>query len=247
MTADEYREIMETELAWRQEEYAFFKNQLDNMPDSRRDRYRKGLIMILQEHLEGYLLICLHTYIQYINGQQLTGRDVSLRFLAACMQQGNHSGSRQIPSGGIHKIECGTRFRFLAADDMYGFYRQVDWIERAEAFKGQVLQLDDQIVDQTFGRGYADLQKTLYCLGLPVDLFDAYQKDLDALASYSSAVARGIFRSGVTRQKMDEWESKALGAASGVMRLLYEYVNHEKYRIRNDKQQSYYLESQSQI
>lgn len=41
MTADELRFELETELKWRQEELAFFKNQLSNIPDEiDRKRYR---------------------------------------------------------------------------------------------------------------------------------------------------------------------------------------------------------------
>ena len=77
MTADELRAVLETELAWRQEELAFFKNQLNEVEESNKNKYRKSLVLILYSHMEGYIKIGLQTYIQYINSQGLNRRDVN--------------------------------------------------------------------------------------------------------------------------------------------------------------------------
>ena len=69
MTANELREELETELAWRQEELAFFKNQLNEIAENNKNKYKKELILILYSHIEGYIKIYLQTYIQYINSQ----------------------------------------------------------------------------------------------------------------------------------------------------------------------------------
>ena len=50
MTADELRAALETELAWRQEELVFFKNQLNGVTEENKDRYRKSLVLILYSH-----------------------------------------------------------------------------------------------------------------------------------------------------------------------------------------------------
>ncbi|MGN0482899.1 MAG: hypothetical protein ACI4HI_05030 [Lachnospiraceae bacterium] len=46
MTADELRAALEAELAWRQQEIAFFKNQLNEIAEENRDKYRKALVLI---------------------------------------------------------------------------------------------------------------------------------------------------------------------------------------------------------
>ena len=76
MTADELRASLEAELAWRQEELAFFKNQLNDVIEENKNKYRKSLVLILYSHMEGYIKICLQTYIQYINSQRLIRKDV---------------------------------------------------------------------------------------------------------------------------------------------------------------------------
>ena len=75
MTADELRAALEVELAWRQEELAFFKNQLNEIAEENKNKYRKSLVLILYSHLEGYIKICLQTYVQYINSQRLNRKE----------------------------------------------------------------------------------------------------------------------------------------------------------------------------
>lgn len=57
--ADELRAVLESELAWRQEELAFFRNQLNGILEENKDKYRKSLVLILYSHMEGYIKICL--------------------------------------------------------------------------------------------------------------------------------------------------------------------------------------------
>lgn len=85
MTADELREALEIELAWRKEELAFFKNQLNEIAEENKNRYRKSLVLILYSHLEGYIKICLQTYVQYINSQRLNRKDVNTGLMVASM------------------------------------------------------------------------------------------------------------------------------------------------------------------
>ena len=47
MTVDELRAALEVELAWRQEELAFFKNQLNEIAEENKNKYRKSLVLIL--------------------------------------------------------------------------------------------------------------------------------------------------------------------------------------------------------
>lgn len=87
MTADELRAALEIELAWRQEELAFFKNQLNEIAEENKNKYRKSLVLILYSHLEGYIKICLQTYIQYINAQRLNRKDVNTGLMVASMHK----------------------------------------------------------------------------------------------------------------------------------------------------------------
>lgn len=75
MNASDLRAELEAEMAWRQEDLAFFKNQLSNISnETEKEKYRKSLVLILYSHMEGYIKIALQTYIKYINLQTVYGK-----------------------------------------------------------------------------------------------------------------------------------------------------------------------------
>ena len=144
MTADELRAALEVELAWRQEELAFFKNQLNEILEENKNRYRKSLVLILYSHLEGYIKICLQTYIQYINSQRLERREVSTGLMVASMH-------KEFIAYENSDRKCEV-FRRELPDDarLHRLYRRIDFMEKVEDFKEQKLTIDDQIIDKEY-------------------------------------------------------------------------------------------------
>lgn len=225
MTADELRAELEVELAWRQEELAFFKNLLNEIPEEDKNKYRKSLVLILYSHMEGYIKICLQTYIQYINSQCLNRKDVKTGLLVASMH-------KEFVAYENLDRKCEIFRKKLPEDArLHRFYRRVDFMEKVEKFREQELNIDDQIIDTESNLWYIVLQKNLYKIGLPVDLFDDYQSDIDALVNRRNSIAHGNFRAGVTAQEFSNWEVKVADVLSGVTRLLYDYANNEKYLV----------------
>ena len=225
MTADELRAALEVELAWRQEELAFFKNLLNEIPEEDKNKYRKSLVLILYSHMEGYIKICLQTYIQYINSQRLNRKDVKTGLLVASMH-------KEFMAYENLDRKCEIFRKKLPEDArLHRFYRRVDFMEKVEEFREQEVNIDDQIIDTESNLWYIVLQKNLYKIGLPVDLFDDYQSDIDALVNRRNSIAHGNFRAGVTAQEFSTWEVKVADVLSGVTRLLYDYANNEKYLV----------------
>ena len=225
MTADEFRAALEAELAWRQEELAFFKNQLNEISDEEKNKYRKSLVLILYSHMEGYIKICLQTYIQYINSQELCRKDVKTGLIAASMHKEFIA---------YENLERKSEFfRKELPDDtrLHRLYRRVDFMEKVDNFKEQKLYIEDQIIDTESNLWYIVLQKNLYKVGLPINLFDGYQSAIDALVNRRNSIAHGNFRSGVTAEEFSNWEIKASDILSGVTRLLYDYANNKKYLV----------------
>ena len=223
MTADEFRAALEAELAWRQEELAFFKNQLNEISGEEKNKYRKSLVLILYSHMEGYIKICLQTYIQYINSQELSRKDVKTGLIVASMHKEFIA---------YENLERKSEFfRKELPDDtrLHRLYRRVDFMEKIDNFKEQKLNIEDQIIDTESNLWYIVLQKNLYKVGLPVDLFDGYQNAIDALVNRRNSIAHGNFRSGVTAEEFSNWETKVSDVLSGVTRLLYDYANNKKY------------------
>ena len=219
------RSALEMELAWRQEELAFFKNQLNDIAEANKDKYRKSLVLILYSHMEGYIKICLQTYIQYINSQKLNRKDVNTGLMVASMHKEFIA---------YENLERKAEFfrRDLPDDTrLHRLYRRVDFMEKVENFKEQELIIDDQIIDTESNLWYIVLQKNLYKVGLPINLFDDYQNDIDALVNRRNSIAHGNFKSGVKESEFSRWESKVSEILSGVTRLLYDYANNERYLI----------------
>ncbi len=156
MTADGLRAALEAELAWRQEELAFFKNQLNEIPEENKDRYRKSLVLILYSHMEGYIKICLQTYIQYINSQGLKRKDVKTGLMVASMYKEFIAYENMNRKNEIFRKELPDDAR------LHRLYRRVDFMEKVEDFKEQELYIDDQIIDTGSDLRYIVLQKNLY-------------------------------------------------------------------------------------
>lgn len=223
LTADEFRAALEAELAWRQEELAFFKNQLNEISEEEKNKYRKSLVLILYSHMEGYIKICLQTYIQYINSQELSRKDVKTGLIVASMHKEFIA---------YENLERKSEFfRKELPDDtrLHRLYRRVDFMEKVDDFKEQKLNIEDQIIDTESNLWYIVLQKNLYKVGLPIDLFNGYQSAIDALVNRRNSIAHGNFRSGVTAEEFSNWETKVSDVLSGVTRLLYDYANNKKY------------------
>ena len=224
MTADEYRANLESELAWRQEEIAFFKNQLNYISDNIKNRYRKSLVLILYSHLEGYIKLSLQTYIQYINSLGLTRNMVKVGLKTASM-------NREFNAYDNSDRKCNVFRRELPNDSrLHKFFRRVDFVSQYEEFVEQSLEIDDGIVNTESNLWYIVLQKNLYKLGLPIDLFEEYESDIDALVNRRNSITHGNFRSGISQEEFQRWETSTIDVLSGVTRLLYDYARNERYK-----------------
>lgn len=223
MTCDTLRAQLEMELGWRQEELAFFKNQLNEIPEEYKDKYRKSLILILYSHLEGYIKISLQYYIQYINSQELNRKDVTIGLMVASMD-------KEFLAYENLDRKCEIFRKELPEDrKLHRIFRRVDFMEELNDFKEKKLYIDDQIIDTESNLWFFVLQKNLYKIGLPVDMFNDYQNDINALVNRRNAIAHGNFKSGVTEQEFTNWESKAEDVMSGIMRIIYDYAKNRKY------------------
>ena len=76
---------------------------------------------------------------------------------------------------------------------------------------------------------YVVLQKNLYKIGLPVDMFAQYHNDIDALVNRRNSIAHGHFRSGVTSSEFAKWEARINCVMTDITILIYDYANHKQY------------------
>lgn len=224
LTANDLRAELEAELAWRQEDLAFFKNQLNNISDElEKDKYRKSLVLILYSHMEGYIKIALQTYIKYINEQNLPRKDVVSGLMAASMNPEFNAYDNL-------DRKCDVFRRELPEDTvLHRFFRRVDFLDQLEDFKNAPLFIEDSVINTESNLWYVVLQKNLYKIGLPVDMFEQYRRDIDALVNRRNSIAHGNSRSGVTSQEFLNWEIKINRVMADITILIYDYANHKQY------------------
>lgn len=221
------RTNLESELAWRQEDLAFFKNQLNNINDeSSKDRYRKSLVLMLYSHLEGFIKIGLQIYIQYINSLDIERNKVNSNLVASSMH-------KELNAYDNFDRKCAIFKRDLPDDTkLHRFYRRVDLLDSLEEFKNKKVYIDDNTIDTESNLWYIVLQKNLFKVGLPVDLFKDCAIDIDGLVNRRNAIAHGDMRAGVTMREYENWEEKVSLIFSEVNRLLYDYAKNGKYLVR---------------
>lgn len=224
MTPDEFRAELEEELRWRQEELAFFKNQLvDIVLENDADRYRKSLVLILYSHFEGYVKIALQTYIEYLNSLCVLQKDV----VPALAASGMHK--EFIAYENLDR-KCAIFKTALPEDTaLHRFYRRVDFIEQMNDFQNNVLHLEDSLIDTESNLWYVVLQKNLYKLGIPITLFDEHAREIDALVNRRNSIAHGNSHAGVSKTEFSKWESKVQRILSDITLLLYDYANRQRY------------------
>lgn len=215
---------METELAWRQEELAFLKNQLSNIQEEiQRDKYRKCLVLMLYSHFEGFIKICLLSYIQYVNSLHLKRENFNEELVASSMH-------REFNAYDNNDEKCNIFKKKLPEDKrLHRFYRRVNLLEELDVFKQNDLLIPDETVDTESNLWYIVLQKNLYKVGLPIDLFGDLSSDIDALVNRRNSIAHGTERAGVSENEYLKWETKTNRVMEEIIKCIYHNVCYEKY------------------
>jgi hypothetical protein len=221
---EELRSAMEIELGWRQEELAFFKNQLGNIvKDIDKDKYRKSLVLLLYSHFEGFMKICLQTYIQYINSLNKERSAFKEELIVSSM-------NREFNAFDNNDEKCQIFKKKLPEDKkLHRFYRRVNLMESIDEFKQNILVIQDDTIDTESNLWYIVLQKNLYKVGLSVDLFDEYAKDIDALVNRRNSIAHGNEKSGISEDEYTRWESKIYKVMEGIIKVIHRSTSEEQY------------------
>ena len=87
----------------------------------------------------------------------------------------------------------------------------------------------DTAVDSVSNLWLVVLQKNLYRLGLPTDMFEEYRSDIDNLVNRRNTIAHGSRTDGVADTEYVRWESSTKSVMENIVRKIYFYANNEKY------------------
>ena len=89
--------------------------------------------------------------------------------------------------------------------------------------------IPDETVDTESNLWYIVLQKNLYKVGLPIDLFGDLSSDIDALVNRRNSIAHGTERAGVSENEYLKWETKTNRVMEEIIKCIYHNVCYEKY------------------
>lgn len=112
---------------------------------------------------------------------------------------------------------------------LHRLYRRVDLVEKMEDFKTKKLHIEDEVIDTESNLWYIVLQKNLYKVGLPIDVFESHKRTIDRLVNRRNGIAHGNERSGVSYGEYEKMEEEVVQVMEDINRLLYDYAEHEKY------------------
>lgn len=225
MNLDDFRTVLESELQWRQEEISFFKNQLNNFSlEEDKNRYRKSLVLILYSHLEGFMKVSLLSYVQYLNSLKLKNNQVKNELKASSI----NIAFRNYENKEIHIKEIKDHEGKIDTE-LDKFYRRVQMILELEPLENSNLNIDDTVINTESNLWYVVLQKNLYRIGLPIDLFDSMEKDINALVNRRNSIAHGDKDSGVKEKEFDNWMYKTNSILEDTIKILYDHAKNKKY------------------
>ena len=229
LTKVELREILEDELLWRFEEINFFKSQLVNLnKDEDKKKYRKSMVLILYSHLEGFIKAALLYYAQYLNGLGKQRNEFDFNLIATSMNAEFKAYDNKNFKSTLFNNKKGP-----SDSEIHSLYRRVNLLESSSDLLSKPLVIEDNAIDTESNLWYIVLQKNLYRLGLPIDMFAEYKKDVDGLVNRRNGIAHGKQTHGIGEEEYQKWENSMKLIMEDIVKKIYSYANNENY-LKND-------------
>lgn len=218
--ADGLRSELEHELEWREEEMALFKNQLENIDESKREIYRKGLIQLLYSHWEGFTKKAFLLYIGYVNELSITCGEASY-MLAATSLDGDfkryedpNAKDKDFPKEESH---------------LHRIFRRRRLLENLESITSKKLKIPDSVIDTKSNLKYKVLSRLCYSCGLQKDLFKDIEDKIDKLVNMRNNYAHGANSKGVDEETLNDLYDKVKMAEGKLIIRLSDCLRDRKY------------------
>lgn len=218
------REQIEMELNWRQDEIFFFKNIVNNISEEQREKYRKSLVLILYSHLEGYVKICLQTYVGFINKLKLSCRDVKTELAVSSLRKEFNN---------YENIDRKYNKKTGEDKEFNRFSIQVEFLNSIHGYLDKKLFIPDEVINTESNLHYDVLQKNLHRVGLSDNQFAEYKNDINALVNRRNAIAHGSSKSGVSEEEYLKWEKSARVVMEAFPRILYDCAINKNWLVND--------------
>lgn len=222
----EFRELLEAELTWRMEELVFLKNILTTVNgEDKKEKYRKSLICMLYSHFEGFVKISLQTYAQFITKQNLSRKHCNENLISTSMFAEFEAYDNFAKKSTIFKRKLPDDSR------IHKLCRRTEFVANIPNYLELPLLIKDNCIDTQSNLHYIVLIKNLYQLGLPLDLFEKFELDINKLVHKRNSIAHGNEKSGVKEEEYQIYEKAIYYIMSSIIRVLYDYASNKQFLV----------------
>ena len=218
-----FREDLETEWLWRQDELRLLQNQAAKLRQSK-EVFLRSIVVMLYAHFEGFVRFAFQAYIIEINNADLRCEEVVPAIVAATL----HDALKELRNP---TKKCRLFKSSLPLDEkLHLFSREQDFIEALDGLSGTKVKVPDKFVDTESNLKPSVLRKLLFQVGLQYDLLSTIESSLDKLLQYRNSIAHGTMKQGVDWKTYLGLRDTCFSAVSTVMRELTDAVNNSKYK-----------------
>lgn len=218
------REEIEQELTWRKDEMRFFRNQLFNInKESRMEKYRKSLIVMLYSHFEGFCKFCFLLYVNEINKTKILREEASTKIVAASMNKVFDSYENTRRKSKIFKKS------FPDDKTIHNFFRRISLLSEFNNFMKKEVDIPDTIVNTEANLHYNVLQKNLYKLDFDYKCFKVYKKDINKLVHLRNNIAHGSSQTGFSEKDYNKLEESIFNIMEELLKLIIKNLDNKTY------------------
>jgi len=219
---------LEEDLLWRQDELRLLSNQLVNLSENDKARYRKALIVMLYAHYEGFCKFALSLYANAINNENLTCGQVNHHISAASLSNLFHGlVSAELPVGFLPPVvSTDAAIRRLA--------RQVDLLQALHTLAAQPVAIPiDKVVDTESNLSPVVLQKIVYRLGFDWTVLTSREQELEAninkLLNLRNHIAHGFRQSGLNEDLYEKIQRTTYGIMTQIRTFVWDGLELSQY------------------
>lgn len=215
---------IEAEQTWRVDEIRFFQNQLIYInSESKKDQYRRSLVLILYAHFEAFCKFAFAHYLKAINTSNIRCNETNYAIAASTLSDVFMTLRNPERKSDI--------FRRDLPDDsqLHRFSRDREFLERISEIDNLIVSLDDKIIDTESNLKPVVLQKILYRLGLPHNKFDNLKSQINKLLNYRNKIAHGEMKDGIPEKVYDSLRDDVFFILDEIKREIMSAIENRKY------------------
>lgn len=215
---------IEEEYKWRMDEIRFFSNQLIHLKtDEEKNQFRRGIILLLYAHFEGFCKFSFLLYTGTINKENLICNDVNYSIAA--------SGLADLFNELRNPNKKSTVFKNVLPEDakLHRFARDKEFLEAMSSFSNRPLVIPDKIVDTESNLKPIVLSKILFVLGFDHTAFKAIDADIHLLLNYRNSIAHGQNRDGITEGTYEKIRASTIKIVDEIKALIMQSLTERNF------------------